>query len=51
LPAIRICCELLEEGAILKIVDPKVSERQMALDLDQPSGNGEGSWHHVPDVQ
>ncbi len=49
-PAIRICRHLLEEGAILQIVDPKVSERQMALDLGQPAGSGEGSWHQVPDV-
>ena len=32
-PAIRICKELLEEGAILQIVDPKVSEQQLAQDL------------------
>jgi UDPglucose 6-dehydrogenase len=55
-PAIRICCDLLEEGAILQIVDPKVSERQLALDLGQasapPTGSAaEGSWHRVPDVQ
>ena len=29
-PAIRICKELLEEGAVLQIVDPKVSEQQLA---------------------
>jgi UDPglucose 6-dehydrogenase len=49
-PAIRICRDLLEEGATLQIVDPKVSERQMALDLGQAPGAGEGSWHQVPDV-
>jgi UDPglucose 6-dehydrogenase len=42
-PAIRICKELLEEGAILQIFDPRVSEQQMAQDLGQPSGAGEGS--------
>ena len=47
-PAIRICKDLLEEGAILQTLDPKVSERQMALDLGQPAGAGEGSWHQVP---
>jgi UDPglucose 6-dehydrogenase len=50
-PAIRICRDLLEEGAILQIVDPKVSERQMGQDLGQPAGEGEGSWHQVPDVE
>ena len=50
-PAIRICRDLLEEGAVLAIVDPKVSERQMAQDLGQSAGAGEGSWHRVPDVE
>ena len=50
-PAIRICRDLLEEGAILQIVDPKVSERQMAQDLGQAAGSGEGSWQRVPDVE
>jgi UDPglucose 6-dehydrogenase len=56
-PAIRICRDLLEEGAELAIVDPKVSEGQMARDLGQParvaSGDhaAEGSWQRVSDVQ
>ncbi|MBD2422227.1 nucleotide sugar dehydrogenase [Cyanobium sp. FACHB-13342] len=56
-PAIRICRDLLEEGAVLAIVDPKVSEGQMARDLGQPAGAAsgehaaEGSWHAVSDVQ
>jgi UDPglucose 6-dehydrogenase len=50
-PAIRICQELLDEGAILQIVDPKVSARQMALDLGLPAGEGEGSWQQVSTVQ
>ncbi len=49
-PAIRICKGLLEEGAMLQIVDPKVSESQMAMDLGQPAGAGECSWQQVPDV-
>jgi len=53
-PAIRICRDLLEEGAILQIVDPKVSERQMAQDLGQASASidtpSDGSWHQVPDI-
>ena len=52
-PAIRICRDLLEEGAQLMIVDPKVSDGQIARDLDQapipPEGNpissaGVGGW-------
>jgi UDPglucose 6-dehydrogenase len=35
--AIRICRDLLEEGAVLAIVDRKVSEGQMARDLGQPA--------------
>jgi UDPglucose 6-dehydrogenase len=34
-PAIRICRDLLEEGAQLAIHDPKVSEAQIATDLGQ----------------
>jgi len=55
-PAIRICADLLEEGAQLAIFDPKVSTQQMALDLGQPpqhspGGNalsGEGVWQVAP---
>jgi UDPglucose 6-dehydrogenase len=56
-PAIRISRDLLEEGAVLAIVDPKVSEGQMARDLGQSAGEAsgdraaEGSWHAVSDVQ
>ena len=54
-PAIRICKDLLEEGAVLQIVDPKVSEWQIALDLGPAPGDGEeapsdGSWQRVADV-
>ncbi len=50
-PAIRICQELLDEGAILQIVDPKVSEKQIALDLGRPAGEGDGSWQKVSTVE
>jgi UDPglucose 6-dehydrogenase len=50
-PSIRICRDLLEEGAVLQILDPKVSEQQMARDLGQPAGAGEGSWQQVAEVQ
>ena len=35
-PAIQICKNLLNEGASLKIHDPKVSREQIALDLGAP---------------
>jgi UDPglucose 6-dehydrogenase len=35
---------------VLQIVDPKVSKSQIAMDLGQPAGAGEGSWQQVPDV-
>ena len=35
-PAIKICMNLLDEGASLKIHDPKVSREQIALDLGIP---------------
>lgn len=47
-PAIRICLDLLEEGAELAIHDPKVSANQIAVDLGQQTGASEnrlGSWH------
>lgn len=54
-PAIRICKDLLEEGAQLAIYDPKVPEYQMSGDLgtepqDAPTGgalSGEGVWQRV----
>ena len=49
-PAIGICRDLLEEGAQLAIMDPKVSEDQMAEDLGQPSGSGDGGWQLVDAV-
>ena len=36
-PAIQICKNLFEEGAILKIHDPKVSKKQIGLDLGIPA--------------
>ena len=47
--AIRICRDPLEEGAVLAIVDPKMSERQIAADLGLDSGSGDGRWHLVAD--
>ena len=63
-PAIRICRDLLEEGAQLTIHDPKVDSEQIARDLrlagtnpfDQNSESskaalsGEGTWWKVDDV-
>ena len=54
-PAIRICQDLLEEGAQLAIYDPKVTEAQIASDLGcqpvtSPTGSplcGDGVWHRV----
>jgi UDPglucose 6-dehydrogenase len=47
-PAIRICQDLLEEGAQLAIVDPKAPAAQIAKDLGQaPSAqasDGGGGW-------
>jgi UDPglucose 6-dehydrogenase len=46
-PAIRICQDLLEEGAELAIYDPKVSKSQVAADLGFPSDVG--AWESVGD--
>ena len=56
-PAIRICCDLLEEGAQLAIHDPKVSADQIAQDLQQESisnsesSSGRGSWAEACSVE
>jgi UDPglucose 6-dehydrogenase len=48
-PAIRICQDLLEEGAELAIYDPKVPEAQIAADLGCPAEAG--GWQAVPSPQ
>ena len=53
-PAIRICRDLLEEGAQLAIFDPEVSAEQIAADLgvEAMAGTGkqgEGGWQPVAD--
>ena len=56
-PAIRICQDLLEEGAQLVIHDPKVATDQMARDLQQESASqvdalsGPGSWARANSVE
>ena len=42
-PAIKICRELLEEGAFLKIYDPKVKKSQIELDLNKKEIKNEKS--------
>jgi len=54
-PAIRICQDLIEEGAQLAIYDPKVSETQISTDLSCEPGHtplgreasGDGTWQYV----
>ena len=53
-PAIRICRDLLEEGAQLAIFDPKVSIEQIAADLGVEAHGGEalqgeGVWQPAAD--
>tara|TARA_B100000674_G_scaffold395446_1_gene339910 strand:- start:351 stop:1694 length:1344 start_codon:yes stop_codon:yes gene_type:complete len=56
-PAIRICRDLLEEGAHLVIHDPKVAAAQIALDLNQEPASqtdglsGTGSWVEAGSVE
>jgi UDPglucose 6-dehydrogenase len=56
-PAIRICQDLLEEGAQLVIHDPKVAPDQIARDLQQESASqvdalsGSGSWARANSVE
>ena len=51
-PAIRICRDLLEEGAQLAIFDPMVSAEQIAADLGVEAllgSEGEGVWQPAGD--
>ena len=56
-PAIRICRDLLEEGAQLVIHDPKVASAQIARDLNQEPASqadrlsGTGSWVEAGSVE
>ena len=56
-PAIRICRDLLEEGAQLSIHDPKVTVQQIARDLQQEAVpqsdalSGTGSWAEAGSVE
>ena len=56
-PAIRICRDLLEEGAQLAIHDPKVAVDQIARDLHQEAApqadalSGTGSWAEACSVE
>ena len=53
-PAIRVCADLLDEGAHLAIHDPKVDTTQMARDLKQDEsamGDASGSWYRSESVE
>ena len=56
-PAIRICRDLLEEGAQLAIHDPKVAAQQIARDLQQEAVpqadalSGTGSWAKACNIE
>ena len=53
-PAIRVCADLLEEGAHLQIHDPKVDSAQMARDLKQDASeaaDSNGSWCRSESVE
>jgi UDPglucose 6-dehydrogenase len=56
-PAIRICRDLLEEGAQLAILDPKVAPDQIARDLQQEAApqaevlSGTGAWAKAGSVE
>jgi UDPglucose 6-dehydrogenase len=47
-PAIRICRDLIEEGAQLAIVDPKVDPNQIARDLERPPVDPDQARQGVP---
>ncbi len=52
-PAIRIASDLLEEGALLSIYDPKVSIKRIEEDFEKFSFNNQGIWkmaNSIPDA-
>ena len=52
-PAIRISRDLMEEGAIISIYDPKVSFERIKEDFEQFSFNNSGIWkmaNSIPDA-
>ncbi len=52
-PAIRISCDLLEEGANLSIYDPKVSIERINEDFESYSFDNQGKWkktNSIPDA-
>ncbi len=50
-PAIRISCELLEEGAFLSIYDPKVSIERMKEDFENHSFDNPMIWKMANSIQ
>ena len=50
--AIKICKNLIDEGAILSIYDPKVEEKQIEIDLSAKSNNKGtiSSWKMVNSI-
>ncbi len=46
-PALRISCDLLEEGAYLSIYDPKVSLERINADFENYSFDNQGEWKKV----
>tara|TARA_Y100001968_G_scaffold217254_1_gene199974 strand:- start:1329 stop:2732 length:1404 start_codon:yes stop_codon:yes gene_type:complete len=46
-PSIRISCDLLEEGALLSIYDPKVSFERIKEDFHKCSFDNQGRWKAV----
>tara|TARA_Y100001968_G_scaffold70621_1_gene61777 strand:+ start:1842 stop:3245 length:1404 start_codon:yes stop_codon:yes gene_type:complete len=52
-PSIRISCDLLEEGALLSIFDPKVSFLRIKEDFEKSSFDNQGEWkvvNSIPDA-
>lgn len=49
-PAIRISCDLLEEGACLSIYDPKVSIERINEDFENYSFDNQGKWKKVNSI-
>tara|TARA_Y100001968_G_scaffold4286_1_gene3810 strand:- start:1605 stop:3008 length:1404 start_codon:yes stop_codon:yes gene_type:complete len=50
-PSIRIACDLLEEGSLLSIYDPKVSVERVREDFEKSSFDNQGIWKMVNSIE
>ena len=50
-PSIKICLDLLEEGAILEIHDPKVNEQQIKFEFREKGYKDDSRWSYKSSIE